>query len=78
MLNYLLARLDESQPNVYASCDLCEDVSRIGVPQFDGLLAGVACMSKERRDPMFIIINLAASLFMVTLALPDQVLPTRR
>jgi hypothetical protein len=74
----LLARLDELQPNECASCDFCEDVSRIGVSRFDSLFAGIACMSKERRDPMFTIMNLAASLFTVTLTLPDQVLPTRR
>ncbi|HEX9134033.1 MAG TPA: hypothetical protein VF844_17210 [Ktedonobacteraceae bacterium] len=75
---WLLTRLDEPEPFVDASCDLGEEVSRIGVSRFDSLLAGVACMSKERRSPMFTIINLAASLFTVTLALPDQVLPTRR
>ncbi len=74
----LLARLDEPEPFVDASRDLCEDVSCIGVLQFGRLLAGVACMSKERRDRIFTIINLAASLFTVTLALLDQVLPTRR
>jgi hypothetical protein len=75
---WLLTRLDELQPFVDASCDLGEEVSRTSVLQFDNLLAGVACMSKERRDPMFTIIHLAASLFTVTLARPDQVLPTRR
>ena len=75
---YLLTRLHEPEPFVDASCDLGEDVSRIGVLKESRLLAGVACMSKERRDRMFTIINFAASLFTVTLVLPDQVLPTRR
>jgi serine/threonine protein kinase len=43
----LLARLDEPEPCVDASGDLCEDVSRIGVLQFSRLLAGVACMSPK-------------------------------
>ena len=40
----LLARLDEPQPFIDASCDLREDVSRVGVPQFDRLLACIARM----------------------------------
>jgi hypothetical protein len=40
----LLARLDEPEPFVDASCDLGEDSSGIGVLQFGRLLAGVAYM----------------------------------
>jgi hypothetical protein len=46
----LLARFDEPQPFVDASGDLGEDIGGIGVLQFGRLRAGVACMSKERRD----------------------------
>src|SRR5947209_6008974 len=44
---YLLARLDEPEPFVDASCNLCEDGCRIGVLQFRRLLTGVACMSAK-------------------------------
>src|SRR6266702_4031014 len=40
----LLTRLHEPEQFVDSSCDLGEDVSRIGVLQFGRLLAGIACM----------------------------------
>src|ERR1700682_3414921 len=43
----LLAGLDEPEPFVDASGDLGKDGSRIGVLQFNRLLAGVAYMSAE-------------------------------
>src|SRR5437899_5640650 len=43
----LLARLDEPEPCVDASCDLGQDVSGIGVLQLARLRAGVARMSAE-------------------------------
>ena len=53
----LLTRLHEPEPFVYASCDLGEDVSRIGVLQFGRLLAGVAFTGSTRStsgDPYFV------------------------
>ena len=40
----MLARLDEPEPFVDASGDLCEDIGGIGVLQFGRLRAGVPCM----------------------------------